>query len=218
MIIGGVLTFGRMAPIFSILPDDMAFPPTSTTDLVRLAALAGPRWQLAHALGYIPVVLFILGYWAHAGALAAAGHPLIGRVAAAIASLAFGLFGIALFLDGFVLPGVAQAFAAGGSAAPSLHDVQAAHDHALQFFTPAMFLMFIAMGVLSSRMLHGFIHYRWLGWFGMALAVAAPTAFLFGVTGPNWNNLQIGGSFLLLGYLWHLMIGVASLFGRGVRA
>ena len=217
MIIGGLVIFGRMAPIFSILPDDMAFPPTTTPDLIRLAELAGARWQVAHALGYVTVALFTLGYWAHANALAAAGHPFIGRIAAIIASLAFGLFGIALYLDGFVLPNVAQAYSASGPAAPGLTHVQAAHDHALQFFTPAMFLMFIAMGVLSSRMLHGFIHYRWLGWFGMTLAVAAPTAFLFGVTGPNWNNLQIGGSLLMMGYFWHVIVGVASLLGRSVR-
>ena len=217
MTIGGLLFFGRMAPIFSVLPEDMDFPPTATEDLVRLAELAGSGWQLSHGMGLIAVMLFAVGYWAHAHALTAAGHTLIGKVAAATASLAFGLFAVALVTDGFVLFDAANEFIAGGPDAPMLETVAAMHERALLFFTPAIFLMFIAMGILSSRMIHGFIHSRWLGFFGMALAITGPTAYLFGITGPNWDNLQIGGSLMMLGFIWHLIVGLAALFGRGAK-
>lgn len=217
MVIGGILFFGRMGPIFAILPEDMAFPPSAPEDLVRLAQLAGARWTLSHSMGLAAVGLFIAGYWAQASALAGAGHNVIGRIAALIATIAFGLFAVALVTDGFILPPNALSYLAGGPDAPILADIENIHEQALQFFTPAIFLMFIAMAVLSSRLLHGFIHSRWLGGLGMLIGIAAPTAYLFGVTGPNWNNLQIGGSLMMLGFLWLLLIGLVSLFGKGVR-
>ena len=210
MAVGGILFFTRMAPIFAAIPEDMDFPPTGATDLARLAELAGPAWPISHAMGLVGVVLFTLGYWAHANALAKAGHRVIGRIAALIASLAFGLFSIALIIDGFVLT------AAVSENAP-LSTVAAVHENALRFFTPGVFLMFIAIGVLSSRMLHGFIHARWLGAIGTIIAIAGPTAYLFGVAGPNWDNMQIGGSAMMLAFVWHLMVGVVALFSLNTR-
>ena len=217
MAIGGTLIVGRMAPIVAILPDDMAFPPVAPEDFVRLAELAGARWQLSHGLGLAAVFLFIVGYWAQAGALAGAGHRIIGRIAALIATFAFGAFAVALVTDGFLFPETAMAYLAGGVSAPSLAEVAGVHDQALLFFTPAIFLMFVAMAVLSSRLLHGFIHSRWLGGLGMLIGVAGPTVFLLGVAGPNWSNMQISGSLMMLGFLWLFLIGLVSLFGRGIR-
>jgi|GEM_PF-6303086 len=210
MMAGGVLFFTRMAPIFPLIPEDMAFPPASTADLIRLAEIAGTLWPLSHAMGLGAVLLFTLGYWIHAEALAQASRKVIGRAAAGIATLAFGLFAVALVTDGFALS------AAVSDGRPA-EEIGAIHASALRFFTPGVFIMFIAMGVLSSRMLHGFIHSRWLGGAGMAIAIAGPTAYLFGVTGPDWDNMQIGGSLMMLAFLWHFLVGLAALFGRGVR-
>lgn len=216
--LGALLFFTRMGPIFSVLPDDMSFPPATAVEIARLAVIAGPRWPLSHAMGLIAITLFILGYWGQAFALRAAGHRLIGMIAAGVATLAFGLFAVALVIDGFSLYQTALAAGIGGPGAPTLDEVDAVHQRALIFFTPAVFIMFIAMGVLSSRLLHGFIHSRWLGGFGMVIAIAGPTAYFFGITGPNWNNLQIGGSLMMLAFLWHFLIGVVSMCGRGVRS
>lgn len=217
MVAGALLFFGRMAPIFAILPDDMAFPPETATDLVRLAQLAGPRWPISHAMGLAAVSLFIFGYWGHAQALARSGHRVVGAAAAVIATVAFSAFAAALVIDGFLLSEAAFEYARGGPDAPSLATVEAVHQRALVFFTPAVFLMFIAIGVLSSRMLHGFIHSRWLGGLGMMIAITGPTTYLFGVAGPNWDNLQIGGSLMMLAFLWHFLVGAAALFGKGLR-
>ena len=168
-------------------------------------------------MGLIAVVLFTYGYWAHAGALAKAGHRIIGRVAALIATIAFGLFAIALGIDGFVVPEAALSYLQGGPGAATLQDVEHVHRDALYMFTPGVFLMFMAGGVLSSRLLHGFVHSRWLGGVGMLIAIAGPSAYLTGVAGPNWSNLQIGGSLMMLAFLWHFMVGLAALFGRGVK-
>lgn len=211
MAVGGVLFFTRMAPIFSVIPEDMDFPPSGGAALARLAELAGPAWPISHAMGLAGVILFTVGYWAHANALAKAGHRVVGRAGAFIATLAFGLFSIALVIDGFVLTAAVEQDA-------PLAQVSAIHRNALQFFTPGVFLMFIAMGVLSSRMLHGFIHTRWIGAIGMLVAIAGPTAYLFGAAGPNWDNLQIGGSAMMLAFLWHLLVGAVAVFSPRARA
>ncbi|MHA7873469.1 MAG: hypothetical protein ACX939_14060, partial [Hyphococcus sp.] len=158
MAVGGVLFFTRMAPIFAIVPPDMAFPPETTEDLVRLVEISGLRWPLSHALGLIAVMLFSFGYWAHAARLAKAGHVFVGAAAATIAMVSFAALAAALVIDGFFVPKMAYAHAAGGGVAPDVSDIAAVHARALAFFTPGVFLMFIAVGVLSSRMLHGFIH------------------------------------------------------------
>ncbi len=215
--LGGVLFFARMAPIFAVLPDDMPFPPATTEEMVRLAEIAGARWQLSHSLGLIGAACFIAGYWGHARALSDRARNNAALAAAAIATLAFGLFAIALVIDGFAVPATALAYAAGGPDAPSLAAVEAAHAGALWFFTPGVFLKFPAIGLLASQMLHGRLHSRWLGGVGMLIAIAGPTAYLIGAAGENWSNLRIGGSLMMLAFLWHLLTGLAAMFGRGVR-
>ncbi len=206
--------FTRMAPVFAVMPDDMTFPPETTEEMVRLAEIAGALWPLSHKMGLAAVGLFALGYWVHAHALATTGHRIVALTAALIASLAFGLFAAALVIDGFMVPAAAADFTSGQV---TLAEVQAVHDRALAFFTPGVFAMFIAMGVLSSRLLHGFIHSRWLGALGMMLAILGPASWLAGWAGPNWDNLEVGGSLMMLSFLWHLIVGIASLFGRGLR-
>ncbi len=212
--VGAVLFFTRMAPVFAVLPDDMPFPPSSVSDTVRLVEIAGIRWRISHAMGLIAASLFIAGYWGHARVLARAGRNHIATIAAIVATLSFCLFSAALVIDGFLLSAAANAHASGGANAPLLAEVAAIHDRALVFFTPGVFLMFIAMGVLSSRLLHGLIHSRWLGFLGMTVAIAGPTAYLFGLAGPNWNNLRIGGSLMMAAFLWHFLVGVAAFFGK----
>ena len=68
MIVAALLMFTRMAPIFAVLPEDMAFPPESTWEMVRLAAIAGSRWQLSHVMGLLAVILFAVAYALHVGA------------------------------------------------------------------------------------------------------------------------------------------------------
>lgn len=204
---GGLLFILRMAPVMAVVPEDMQFPPPTPEDLARLAEIAGPAWPLAHALGLIAAVLIVAGYWGHGRALAQAGHPRVAQAAAMIATLAFGSFGAALMIDGFAVP-----------AAPSEEVMAGRHDLALSFFGPGISAMFLAMALLSTRCLHGLIHSRWLGALGLGLAILALAAYLAGLTGPRWDrNIQISGSLMMLGFLWHVGIGAAALFGRGIK-
>jgi len=215
--LGGVLFFGRMAPIFAVLPEDMSFPPSTTEEMVRLAVISGGRWQFSHILGLIGAASFIAGYWGHARALSNPDRNLIGLTAASVATLGFGLFGVALVIDGFIVPATALAYADGGAGAPSLAAVDAAHAHALTYFTPGVFLIFPAVGLLASQLLFGRIHSRWLGFLGLVIAIAGPSAYFTGAAGENWSNLRIGGSLMMLAFLWHVLTGFAAMFGRGIR-
>ena len=213
MVAGGLLMFTRMVPIFAILPEDMAFPPESTQEMVRLAAIAGSRWQLSHIMGLAAVALFAVAYGWHANVLMRLGWKRIGLAIAVIATAAFGLFGIALSIDGFVVSATIERYlSAAGSESTTLEQVAVSHRFALSFFTPGVFLMFVAMGLLSSPMLHRSIHSRWLGFTGQIIAVAAITAYLTGLTGSNWNNLQIAGTLMMAAFAWHLLVGSRALF------
>ena len=203
MTLGGMLFFIRMAPVVRAVPDNMDFPPGSDADLVRLAELAGIGWQISHALGLLAVGLFVFGYWAHRNYIKQSDSQPVSTWASWVATIAFGAFAIALVIDGFAVPAMATSDLAGE-----------VHRLALRFFTPAIFLMFIAIGLLSSRLVHRFVHSRLLGFVGMLIAIAGPTAYLFGVTGPNWDNLRIGGSLMMLAFLWHLLVGLSALFGK----
>lgn len=213
MVAGGLLMFTRMAPIFVILPDDMAFPPETTQEMVRLAGIAGSRWQLSHIMGLAAVVLFAVAYGWHVNVLMRLGWKRIGIVLAVMATMAFGLFGIALVIDGFVVPAAIDSYVSGnGGESMTLEQVAGSHQLALRFFTPGIFLVFVSMGLLSSPMLHRVIHTRWLGLVGQLLAVSAVTAYLTGVTGPDWNNLQIAGTLMMAAFAWHLLVGSRALF------
>ena len=209
---GGLLMFTRMAPIFAILPDDMPFPPGTTQEMIRLAAIAGSRWQLSHLMGLVAVALFAIAYGMHAHLLMRLGWRRISLAIAVVATGAFGLFGAALSIDGFRVPAAIQRYmqAAGGNPT-TLEKVAQAHEFALSFFTPAVFLMFVAMGLLSSPMLHRTIHARWLGLAGQLIAIAAVITYLTGAAGPNWNNLRIAGTLMMAAFAWHLVVGVRAL-------
>ncbi|GJL95308.1 MAG: hypothetical protein DHS20C05_17130 [Hyphococcus sp.] len=217
MSLAGILFIGRIAPVVAKKPEDIAFPPANSEELIKLAASAGAAWPIAHVLGLVAVVLVVFAYWRHGEALAKAGHERVGRIAAFIAATGFGLFAIALVIDGFVVYEAALRSMNNPADAALLKKAGDAHQLAILFFTPAMFGMFLAMGVLSSRMLHGYVHSRWLGVIGQIIAIAAITLYLTGLAGPHWDNMQTGGLAMMLGYLWHIIIGLAALFGRGVR-
>lgn len=213
MVVGGLLMFTRMAPIFVVLPDDMAFPPETTQEMIRLVGIAGSRWQLSHIMGLAAVVLFAVAYYWHVNVLMRLEWKRIGVVLSVMATMAFGLFGIALIIDGFVVPATIESYtSANGGEAMTLEQVAASHQLALRFFTPGIFLLFVSMGLLSSPMLHRVIHTRWLGLIGQLLAVTAVTAYLTGVTGPDWNNLRIAGTLMMAAFAWHLLVGSRALF------
>lgn len=212
LVIGGLLMFTRMAPIFAILPEDMAFPPESTEEMVRLAAIAGSRWQVSHIMGLLAVFLFAIAYISHFRLLLRLGWKRLGLAMAAIATAAFGLFGVALVIDGFAVPASAQSYlSAADKGSTTLQQVAETHGLALSFFVPGVFLMFVAMGLLSSPMLHRSIPSRWLGIIGQIIAIAAVTAYLTGLAGPHWNNLQVAGTLMMAAFAWHLLVGTRSL-------
>lgn len=219
LVAGGLLMLTRMAPIFAILPDDMAFPPQTTQEMVRLAGIAGSRWQWSHIMGLVAVLLFAGAYGWHLQVLLRSGWKRIGLAVAVVATMAYGLFGIALVIDGFVVPATIESYVAAiGGQSMSLEQVAGSHQLALRFFAPGVFLLFVAMGLLSSPMLHRVFHARWLGWAGQAIAIAAVTAYLAGLAGPHWNNLQVGGTLMLAAFAWHLLVGARAIFSRPISA
>lgn len=213
MAAGGLLMFIRMVPIFAIVPDDMAFPPETTQDLVRLVGVAAGRWQFSHLMGLLAVSLFAIAYGWHAIYLMRHGWKRIGIALAITATVAFGLFGIALVIDGFVVPAIVDSYVSANEVqTTTLEQVAGSHQLALSFFTPGLFLIFVTMGLLSSPMIHRVFHVRWLGFMGQIIAVSAVTAYLSGVTGTNWNNMQIAGTLMMAALTWHLLLGSRALF------
>ena len=212
MTIGGFLFFVRMVPVLRVVPDDMAFPPESDADLVRLVDLAGIAWPVSHALGLIAMGLFVFGYWSHRNHLKEFDRQPQSTWAAWVATIGFGAFAIALIIDGFGVPSAANTILASETTPRDLVYSQAGDIHklALRFFTPGVFLMFIAIGLLSTRLIHRLIHNRTLGFLGMLIAISGPTVYLFGLAGPNWDNLRVGGSLMMLAFLWHLLIGLSA--------
>ena len=213
LVAGGLLMFTRMAPILVILPDDMVFPPETAQEMVRLAGIAGSRWQLSHIMGLAAVVLFAVAYGWHVNVLMRLGWKRIGIALAVMATMAFGLFGTALMIDGFVVAATIDSHVlANGGQSTTLAQVTESHQLALRFFTPGIFLVFVSMGLLSVPMLHRVFHTRWLGLMGQVIGVIAVTAYLTGVAGPNWNVMQIAGTVMMAGFAWHLLVGSRALF------
>lgn len=211
LLAGGLLMFTRMAPIFSVLPDDMPFPPESTEEMIRLASIAGLRWQVSHVMGLAAVSLFAFAYFWHVSALIRRGWKRIGLAVGIAATSAFGLFAIALSIDGFLVPAAIQRYLSAGAELTSLEQVAESHRLALAFFTPGVFLIFVTMGLVSSPMLHQILHARWLGVAGQTIAILAIVAYLTGVAGRHWDKLQIAGTLMMAAFAWHLLVGVRAM-------
>ena len=65
--------------------------------------------------------------------------------------------------------------------------------------------------LLSLPMLFREFHSRWLGIMGQIIAVTAVTAYVAGLTGPNWNELQIAGTLMMSAFAWNLLVGMRAL-------
>jgi len=217
MFFGGLLLIVRIFPVVAAKPESVAFPPETTTDLVQLAAGAGLAWPIAHAIGLLAITCLMFGYWRHAQALFKAGFGKVGWAAAAAAGLALVAFGMALIIDGFFVYDAALASAVTPNDTSLLESVDARHAMALTFFTPGLFILFLAVGLISYPMLRGQMHSRWLGALGMMIAFVAVTIYLAGVAGPNWSNMQTGGLAIMAGFFWHILLGLAALLGGGIR-
>jgi hypothetical protein len=212
MVVGGLLMFTRMAPIFAVLPDDIGFPPETTQELIKLAAAAGSRWEVSHLMGFAAVILFTVAYGWHANFLIRLGWKRIGLGLAVISTTAFGLFAIALLVDGFYVSATIDSYVSANSGrSTTLEQVAESHQLALFFFTPGILLVFVAMGLLSLPMLFREFHSRWLGIMGQIIAVTAVTAYVAGLTGPNWNELQIAGTLMMSAFAWNLLVGMRAL-------
>ncbi|MDH4109733.1 MAG: hypothetical protein OEW35_15685 [Gammaproteobacteria bacterium] len=219
LVVGGLLMFTRMAPVLVVLPEDMAFPPATTQEMLRLAVIAGARWQLSHVMGLFAVLLFGIAYGWHVIFLVRAGWRWVGPGLAVTSLLAFTLFGIALLIDGFAVPAmIDDHLAAGGARTATLEQVEEMHLLALRFFAPGIFLLFLTIGLFSAPMLHREIHSRWLGVTGQTIAVVAVMAYLTGLTGPHWNEMQIAGTLMLAAFAWHLLVGARALIAKPIAA
>lgn len=213
MVVGSLLMFTRMIPILAILPGDMSFPPETTQEMVRLAGIAGSRWQLSHIMGLAALSLFAFAYGWHVNALMKLGWKRIGIFLAVMATISFGLFGGALAIDGFVVPATIDSYVtANGSQSATLAQVADSHQFALRFFTPGVFFLFVSMALVSAPMLHRVIHTRWLGLTGQIIGIVAVTAYLTGVAGSNWNVMRVGGTLMMAAFAWHLLVGSRAMF------
>ena len=122
MMVGATLLIIRILPVVAQIPDGVAFPPNTIEDLIDIAKTVGLAWPVSHALGFMAVLLLIAGYTLHAAHLRARGFKVISTFVFGTATLAFGLFAVALIIDGFWVYNLAV------DATVYPQDVRAAHD------------------------------------------------------------------------------------------
>jgi hypothetical protein len=211
---GAVLMFGRMAPIFANLPEELeSFPPVGPEQLVILARGVGPIWQLAHGLGALALIMLAFGFYAHWQTARDRNFGLVANIMIGAAATGLGLFSVAMVIDGW---GVTGAIAAWDAGIGSLGAIEQTHAQAVFLYTWGNFLIFIGVATLGSLIIHRAFHVRLWGFIGLALGVLADTGYLFGLMGDHWND-RLGMMVMLFGMIWMAVTGLMAVFSRTTR-
>ena len=211
---GAILMFGRMAPIFANLPEELeSFPPVGSEQLVILARGVGPLWQLAHGLGALALIMLAFGFYAHWRTARDRNFGLVANIMIGAAAMGLGLFTIAMLIDGW---GVTGAIAAWDAGIGSFVAIEQTHAQAVFLYPWGNFLIFIAVATLGSLIIHRAFHVRLWGLIGLALGVLADTGFLFGLMGDHWND-RLGMTVMLFGMVWMAVPGLMAVFSRKPR-
>lgn len=144
-----------------------ALPGASAEVLVQAAAA---HWRLAHLFTILAIVIVAAGLALLSGTLMNPVAASAGHASAMIAVPAAAVMGVGFAIEGFVLPGLAEAYRlAGDEAAKAMHLAQA--DLVLQVVGGTSFayqtLFGLAIGVMSYATYRSLEYPHWHCWLGM---------------------------------------------------
>ena len=217
-IIGAVLNLTRLVPIF--LNEQITletFPPETVTQVTETSLL--PGWQLSHIMGFVSVPLLIIGFISLYQSLSNHNQREVGLSAIVFLSIGMLFYGIAVGLDGLLLPQTAENILASV-------DTEQPTAIMLQTYTHSLALMFGGLslvGTLPGVALMGFGLSRGfgrhvIGLIGVLYGVLGIIGLFIGIIDIHMHeNFMISAGYLFGAQAWFLALGVRMLLGLAKR-
>lgn len=211
LIVAGLLMLTRMIPIFMNLPDGFTtFPPPTTEDMAILAAHNTAGYHYSHLMGLFALPLMWMGFLSHSQRYIDKGMVLRATTGMVSLTVAVSLFGVALLVDGFLVPIASAEFIEPTliSKDTALYFAEFSHSFAMTFFIPSSVFFAIGLGVLASPIAHGHIHGKWFGFIGIFLGNVGVVSYIF-----DWrlNGMELSAGVMMAFFLWTFLLGFSCL-------
>ncbi len=208
LIIGGFLNLTRMIPVMAGLKKPPEFPLETAEQLINFITPNYSGHAISHLMAMAGFLFIIFGIRFLLDSHKESGFPILSSFVSICGYGGFGLFFIATIFDGFVLHKALRSIDVYGEDAYML--IEIVHSIAINFFSIALLLIFIAIGFLSQINLHTTLFKKRLGYFGLIVGHFSSVAFILGLFGRYWEE-PLGGIFIMLSFLFWLILGVSLL-------
>lgn len=183
--------------------------PTTADSLAALVAATAMQWYASHVIILAVAPLILIGCAVLAGLLGERGDRVYGLPALVVLGTWGVLQSIAVVIDGFVIPVLAQHYGDATVARPTAGAIlEFAGLVRLVFLAPAFFALAIGIALLGATLLGARLYPRAFAWAGIALAVAGIVGYIAGAFGPYWVTTQLFAPYAIAFTVWFLVLGV----------
>ena len=167
-------------------------------------------WYPSHVALTLSVPLLLLGYVSLYGVLLSKGQRSYST--AAIVALGLGqiLLLVAIALDGFLTPMLAQNYQAATGAAKEMAGVTLDYNFLLSLIllAPGFFSLTVGIGLFATSLLKAKLFNRGFAGVGVALGLIGVVGYLGGLFGPYWVLSATFAPFALAFTIWGVAAGI----------
>lgn len=210
-ITGAVLNVTRMIPVMvgrdNIPPQ---FPLNNAEDISFFVSGNYTGHFISHLMALAAFSLIILGLFYLYRLALKKSQELTPHVFITFGMFGFGLFTIAVIIDGFIMPWTVENYLSSPSEISAIL-VEFSHKSALRFYAPANLLIFICIGFVSLSLFKMEKFPRMWCFAGMLLCDLALIGYIFGWFGYEWEFIPWSGIIFLFAHLWWISLGALLL-------
>lgn len=214
IIIGAALNLTRLIPIF--LNEQISlqnFPPATVAQVTETSLL--PGWILSHIMGFLSVPLLIIGFIILYKNLSDNNQREVGLAAIVFASVGMFFYGVAVWIDGLLLPQTAETLLAASAADQTTAAMLQTYTHTMATTFGGLSLLATLLGValMGFGVAHGFER-RLIGGIGFLYGTVGIIGLSAGLIDIRMHeNFMISAGYLFGAQAWFLALGVRMLRG-----
>lgn len=212
LVMGSILNLTRNIPVMIGRKNFPArFPPVTPNEISEFVSGNYLGHSISHIMALVSFFLFLFAALYFNQLMKR--NKILSNLILLSGALGFGLFFIAALIDSFVLQDAVREFSSNPQNSSVSYLVHYTHNFALIFFSPAIFLIFLFIGVISAGIIMGKFFDTWLGWSGGVLADLSMIGYVTGFMGARWDNFPYSGMVVLFGYVWLFILGIYTIRG-----
>ena len=214
IIIGAALNLTRLIPIFfNEQINFQTFPPETVSQVTETSLL--PGWLLSHIMGFVSAPLLITGFISLYQVFKDRKQHEAGLSSIVFLSIGMLFYGLAVGVDGLLLPQAAKTLLAASSAEQSTAIMlqNFTHSMALIFGGLSLVATFVGVVLMGFALSHGFERHV-IGRIGVIYGVVGILGLFTGMIDIHMHeNFMISAGSLFGAQAWFLALGVRVYLG-----